>query len=378
MTRLWQTGIGILAAFMLVCGPSDTLLGKKTTQSPPTNSTQKVLPVKAVRVKKGDGRYRMDYPGVVLTNNESTLSFRVSGMIEELPIRVGQVLEKGQLIARLDNDHFVNAREQARAATRQAKARMQDARAECQRLTKLRSVRDISKQKLQHAETSAKAAEENFCIAQKRLAEVGRELGYTRLTAPFDGVVASKKVHAFQTVEAGQTIALMVDPSDLLFRVQLPTSLLSRRKEFHSFKCIFPALNGLQLEAKPHGIGPSALPPLHTFPLTVELGSATQHSLMPGTEGILRITAVTDASKNHILVPVSAITSDHNGSPKVWIADPKSGRAHPHPVTLGGLHQGMMVVTSGLSPGDRVITAGQTHLSPGRKITIVKPMSGSR
>ena len=380
MTKFWQTGLGILAAFILVCGGSETLLGKKTKQGSSTNSSQeskKALPVKAVQVKKANGKQHLDYPGVVLTDNQSELSFRVPGMIEEIPIKVGQILKKGQLLARLDNDHFLNAREQARAAKRQAKVRMLDARSEYQRLTNLLSHRDISKQKLQNAKTQAKTAEENYHIAQKRLAEAERQLGYTTLKAPFDGIVASKKVHSFQTIEAGQPIALMVDSSDLLFRVQLPTSLLPDKNNFQKFECVFPALNGLKIEAKLHGIGPSALPPMHTFPLTVELESGTKHPIMPGTDGILRITVARDSSKSRLLVPASAITSDHKGNPQVWTANPKSGQAHPRAVKLGGLHGGKMAIESGLSTGEWVITAGQTHLSPGRMIKIVKPTSKS-
>ncbi len=377
MTRFWQTGIGILAVVILVFGSADTMLGQKAKKGSATNSTQKALPVKAVQVEKANRKQCLKYPGVVITDNQSELSFRVSGKVEEVPIKVGQVLKKGQLIAQLEQSHFINAREQARAAKRQAKARMQDARSEYRRLKKLMSARDISKQKLQNAKTTAQSAEEDFHIAQRRLAEAERQLGYTTLKSPFGGIVASKKVHAFQTVEAGQPIALIVDPSDLLFRVQLPPSMLPLRNDLENFQCVFPALNGLKLEAKLHGLGPSALPPLRTFPLTVEIESAAKHPIMPGTEGILRITVASDAAKNRIRVPASAITSNHKGSPKVWIANPKSGRAQRRSVKLGEVQEGRVTVESGLSPGEWVITAGQSDLSSGRKVKIVKPMSGS-
>ncbi|MCA1742492.1 MAG: efflux RND transporter periplasmic adaptor subunit [Desulfovibrionales bacterium] len=380
MIRFWQIAMGILVAFIFICGSSNTLLGNKTKQGSTANSSQKAekaLLVKAVQVKKADGERHLDYPGIVLTDNQSELSFRVSGMIEDIPVKVGQVLKKGQLIATLDNNHYSNAREQARAAQRQARARMQDAQNEYQRLKKLKSARDISERKLQNAQTEAKTAEENYHIAQKRLAEVQRQLGYTSLKAPFDGIIASRKVHSFQTIEAGQPVVLMVDSSELHFQVQLPTSLFPIRNDFQKFECVFPALDGLKLPAKLHGMGPSALPPLRTFPLTVELESSAKHPIMPGTQGILHITAAQDASKSHILVPASAITSDHKGSPHVWIADPKSSQAHQRAVKLGGLHDGKMAVESGISPGEWVITAGQGHLSPGIKIKIVKPVSGS-
>jgi RND family efflux transporter MFP subunit len=366
---------------MLVCGSSDTVLGKEAKKGSATTATQeskKPLPVKAVQVKKADGKQHLDYPGMVLTDNQSKLSFRVSGMVEEFPVKVGQALKKGQLVARLDNDHFINAREQARAAKRRAEVRTRNASSEYQRLINLLSHRDISKQRLQNAKTQAKTAEEDFNIAQKRLAEAERQLSYTILKAPFDGIVASKKIHSFQTVRAGESIVLLVDSSDLLFRVQLPTSLLSRRDDFKKFECIFPALNGQKIEAKLHGVGPSALPPLRTFSLTVELDLTPKLPIMPGTEGILRITASSDTSQNLILVPASAVTGDYHGTPRVWIADPKSKRAHPQAVKLGGLHEGKMSVESGLSLGEWVITAGQAHLNPGQKIKIVKPISGSR
>jgi RND family efflux transporter MFP subunit len=333
------------------------------------------LPVKAVKIQERSGSHQIDFPGVIRANTQSALSFRVPGLINELPVKVGQRVQKGDLIARLDATHYENAVEQALAAQKQAAAQMHDAQSEYQRLQELWAKQDVSNKELQAADSAAETAEEAVHIAEKRLAEARRQLSYTRLEAPFNGIIAEKKVHAFQTVAIGQPVALLVDPTNMLFRVQLPTSLRPDIDFFKKYKCIFPALGNLEVDAELHGIGPSALPPIRTFPLTVRLFTTPAHPIMPGTVGNLRITMSDKETEDFFLLPASAVVSDHEGHSRVWIVDKKSGKTQPQDVEVEGLHKGKIAVKSGLKSGQWIITAGQTHLSPGRKVKIVNPFA---
>ena len=376
MARCGQAAMGILLAAVLFYGSGTPVLWAQASNATVHNATQP-LPVKAMQVKKINKQHQLAYPGVVFAKHQSTLSFRVPGMVEAIPVTTGQRMQKGQLVARLDSAHYHNAREQALAARRQANVRTQDAQAEYARLTKLASGRDISKQRLQSAQTTAKAAQETLHIAQQRLAEANRQLRHATLKAPFDGVVVSKQVHAFESVAAGEPVAVLVDPATLHFRAHLPANLRAEQAHFSTFTCEFPALNGLTLDAELHGIGPSAQPPLRTYSLEVNLPSVAKHPVMPGLEGILHITVSRDAAASQLRLPVSAIISDHSGAPHVWIANPKNGTAHKRSVQLGAVREGKMTVTSGITPGQWVITAGQHHLSPGQTIKIVTSQHGS-
>jgi RND family efflux transporter MFP subunit len=376
MKRLLKFGTTLVLFAVLVCcgaGGTDSK-GKQKTQaakSPPASG--KSLPVKAVQAQKSPTVYHLKFPGVIQANVESNLSFRVPGLIVELPIHIGDAVRKGDLIARLDRSDYESAVDQAKADRARALARKKDAEAHYDRLRKLWADQDVSADRLDAARASARAAEDELGVAIQRLAEARRRLEHATLTAPYDGIIADKQVHVFQRVAPGQAVALLVDPSSTRLRAQLPTSLLSQKPHFAAYQCTIPGLGDLTLQATLQGIGPSALPPIRTFPITVALTPPRGTVLLPGTEGILNITVKDPHAPDYALVPASAVVGNSKGESHVWTVDRKSGKAQPHRVAIEGLHNGKIALKSGLQAGEWVITAGQNRLSPGLAVHIVQP-----
>ena len=331
-----------------------------------------VLPVKAVEVKQAPPSFELNLPGVVQANVESTLSFRVPGTITEFPVKIGQEMRKGDLIARLDATHYENAVAQAEASRQEALANQQDASAQYGRVRKLWADQDMSTSQMDEARTSARTASQQVKIAGKQLAEARRELANSTLSAPYDGTVANKQVLNYQTVQAGQPVVLFVDTSSMQLRAQLPSSMLWEKDHFSDYKCVFPSLGGLTVDAQLKGIGPSALPPHRTYPVTVVITPPEGTPILPGTEGILRITVTNPGQADYTLVPATAVTSDHKGQSRIWTVDTKTGEAQPRPVEIEALHDGQIALRSGVQAGEWVITAGQNRLTPGRKVKIVK------
>lgn len=377
MKRLLQVVLAVLMGVaFLAWGGCKKDQGKGKPKGAVSHSApEAVLPVKAVQATRTPRSYHLKFPGVVQADTQSALSFRVPGLIVALPINIGQAVQKGDLIARLDRSDYQDAVDQARDAQDRARVRLEDEQKHYARIRKLWADQDVSTSQLDAARTAARTAEEELRIAAQRLAEAKRRLDHAQLTAPYDGIIADKHVHAFQRVGVGQSVALLMDPSSLRLRAQLPTSLIPKKDQFTHYECIFPGLGDLALKAELEGIGPSALPPIRTFPITVKLSPPAHMPILPGTEGILNITVTNPHPADEVFVPVSAVVSTPKGKSRVWVVDRKSDKVQPHPVEIEGLHNGKIACKSGIQAGQWVITAGHSRLSPGLEVHIVKPLS---
>ena len=377
MKRLLHVGLAMLMGVgLLSWGGCKKDQSKEKTKGPASHAGPGgLLPVKAEQAARIPRTYHLKFPGMVQAAVESTLSFRVPGLIVALPINIGQAVKKGDLIARLDMSDYQDAVDQARDDRARALARLQDEQKHYARVRKLWADQDVSTSQLDAARTAARTAEEELRIAVQRLSEAKRRLDHAKLSAPYDGIIADKHVHAFQRVGVGQSVALLVDPSSTQLRAQLPTSLIPKKDQFTQYECIFPGLGDLSLKAKLKGIGPSALPPIRTFPITVILSPPADMPILPGTEGVLNITVTDPHPPDEVFVPASAVVSTPKGESQVWVVDRKSGKARPHPVVIKGLHNGKIACKSGVQAGQWVITAGHSRLTPGLEVHIVAPLS---
>lgn len=371
MKRLYFPAVLILALLVfLAAGPAAA--GDKKDRSFVGQS--EVILVKAVKVELPPASVTRILPGVVRAETQSALSFRVPGLISELPVSVGQELKKGDLIARLETGDYENALVQARAALAQAQARQADARDQFNRVRKLWADQAVPTSDLDNARAANKSADEAVVMAKQQLDQAARQMKHTDLVAPFDGVVADKMVQAFQTIDAGMPVVLFVDTASLEVKAQLTPAMMRQRDRFDSYACVFPSLDGLRVPASLKGIGPGALPPARTYPIVARFSAPSGAPVLPGAEAILEINVTVPENQRLLLIPASAVVGGNGNATRVWIKDGEAAR--PVPVTVAGIHGGSMAVSSGISPGDWVITAGQSRLSPGTRIRIA-PESGT-
>ncbi|MBW1870400.1 MAG: efflux RND transporter periplasmic adaptor subunit [Deltaproteobacteria bacterium] len=312
---------------------------------PAGGGKEDVIPVKAIRVAPVSKTFVRRLPATLMTEVETRLAFRVSGRISSLPVEVGQVVKKGELIGLLDPRDFEDAAGETEAALDQAQARQKDAGLHLKRMQKLWANQDVDISQLDRSRADARSADDQVKMQKRQSNEARRRLSYTRLEAPFTGVIAQKKANLFVTVAAGQMVVLFVD--------------LSR-------------LNGLRLQATLEGIGPSALPPANTYPITVIIQTGPKTDLRPGMNGLLEITVKRATDDRYIQIPLSALATDPKGKTRVWVVDEKKGVVQPRQVVTGGLTKKGIEIKSGLSAGEWVVTAGLRQLRPGKRVMILK------
>ena len=331
-----------------------------------------MIPVKAMRVAPVSKTFVRRLPATLMTEVETRLAFRVSGRISSLPVEVGQVVKQGELIGLLDPRDFEDATGEAEAALAQAQARQKDAGLHLKRMQKLWADQDVDISQLDKTRADARSADDQVKMQQRQLNEARRRLAYTRLEAPYTGVIAQKEANLFVTVAAGQTVVLFVDLSRLKVRAQLSPSLIPEHNRYEEYSVVIPALNGLRLQATLQGIGPSALPPANTYPITVTIQTGPGTDLRPGMNGLLEITVKRATDDRYIQIPLSAVATDPKGNPTVWVVDEKKGVVQTRQVATGGLTLKGIEIKSGLSAGEWVVTAGLRQLSPGKRVMILK------
>jgi RND family efflux transporter MFP subunit len=346
--------------------------GDHNNKTVPPSGKNAVIYVKAIQVQPLSRTFVRRFPATLMTKVETRLAFRVPGRISQLPVAVGQVIQQGKLIALLDPKDFKDTAGEAEASLAQAQARRKDAALHLARIQKLWANQDVDISQLDKARADARASEDQVEIQKRELNEAGRRLSYTRLTAPYTGIVAQKDVNVFDTVSAGQTVVLFVDLSHLKARAQLSPTLLSERTRFDKFTFVIPALEGLRLPATLEGIGPSALPRANTYPITVMLQTGPETGLRPGMNGLLEITVRRHVNDRTIQIPLSAVSSDPKANSRVWVVDKKKGVVQDRRVELGNLTAQGIEVKKGLDTGEWVVTAGVRELRPGQRVLILK------
>ncbi len=360
----------------LMCWTLTVLFSPNNPASGDQASTKKkpesALPVKAIQVAPVSRTFIRKLPARVMTETETRLAFRVPGRIDRLPVTVGQAVEKGQLGASLDSRDFEDSAERAGAATSQAAARQKDADLHLERMQKLWANQDIDISQLDRARADARSSEDQVKMQQRELSEARRRLSYTRLTAPFTGFVAEKKVNPFDTVSAGQPVVFFVDLAHLKARAQLSPSLLPEAARFERYTLCIPALGDLRLPARLEGIGPAALPEANTYPITVTFDTGKRTDIRPGMNALLEITVGRRDSDRLIQIPAAAMDSDSKGNAVVWVINLKKGVVEQRSVSTGGLTQNGIEIKKGLHAGEWVVTAGLRNLAPGRKVILLK------
>jgi macrolide-specific efflux system membrane fusion protein len=173
--------------------------------------------LEAVRVSRRDIHTRVKATGLIrlMTGAEVRVGSRASGVVERLKVRVGDRVEKGQLLAVLDDQELVARRDQATAALDAAEAQLAFARSDLKRRHELSTFQLIAPGDLDLAERAFAVAEQQRAEAEATLTLARTQLDYSRIHSPISGVVGSVSTQEGETVSASLAAPTFVTLLDL-------------------------------------------------------------------------------------------------------------------------------------------------------------------
>lgn len=149
------------------------------------------------------------------------LGMAVSGVVRQVPVEAGMRVKKGDLLLELEQTPFATALTEARAALAQAAGVRKEARRDHLQTSELYDRGLISGVELENAQIKKEASEAAYLAAQARLQRAKYELSRSKLHAPFDGLVLSKRVEAGRTListQQAQTVLTFAAASEYLAR----------------------------------------------------------------------------------------------------------------------------------------------------------------
>ncbi len=288
------------------------------------------------------------FDGLVEAVHHSTISAQTSGEIVELPFDVNDYVPKDALIARIDDKQQKARLDQAIASEARARARLTEAESDFRRKKRLFERKTVSKAVYEAAETTLKTARAELELAQAQLAQAREQWEYTRVRAPFAGVMIERLVEIGEHVQVGTPLATGLSLEMLRVQVAVPAYYARRIRENPQARVQTP--DGSQwLESHDINLFPFADPLSHTFTARVQLPEG-QHGMYPG---LLVKVAFLVGREQALLIPDSTVLhrSEVTG---VYVVD-DAGRVHFRQLRIGrAAAGGMRVVLAGLEAGEAV------------------------
>lgn len=306
--------------------------------------------------------------GEVKPRYESDLSFRVAGKVLSRPVDVGASVKQGDTLATLDTQDYQNRLRSAEAEVSSAEATLINAQATEARQAKLlkdgwtpKATYDTALQNLQAAEARLKATRASLDLTRD-------QLSYTTLKADFDGVITAVGAEAGQNVNAGQMVIKLARPDDKDGVFNVAETALADISGSDPEVIVWPLSNPeLKVAGVVREISPVADPVTRTYTVKVTLNDAPPQ-LRFGMSISGRVKGSTAAA---VALPASALF-EKDGAPAVWVLEQQSSRLSLRPVTIAHYEANTVIVSSGLTKGDVVVTAGVNRLTAGQKVRLAE------
>jgi multidrug efflux system membrane fusion protein len=358
---------------LAICTVSLALLSACGQSEEPAKAVETIRPIKLMKVGGSLAGKTKKLPGTVRAADRVDLAFQVPGTLAEFPVKEGQIVKKGTLVARIDpRDYETNLRN-AEGTSAKAQAALAYAIAEYKRYVKVKETDPgaVSDSMVSLKRAAEKVARAELQSAKATVAAAKDQLEYTRLKAPFDGVIAQKYVDNYQEVQAKQAVLSLQNVTDVEVIIDVPELMITPiRKTLPRFYAEFTADPNRRFELRVKEFATQADSVTQTYRVVLVMPAPSGIRILPGMTVNVAIEFTEQAEAGaEILIPASAVFADDAGRPQVWVIDPNTMKAQRRAVTTGELSGGDSIrIVSGLNADETIAISGVSMLSEGQTV----------
>lgn len=344
------------------------LLTLNACSEPPAPKAKLVRPVKSQQVGFFTDSKSRTFTGTSRTDKVIDLSFRTSGVLSELNLKLGQEVKKGDLLAKLDNVQARLNYENAISARNSAQSQMRTAKSNLDRVRSLYEKGGSSLRDFETAKDSHKTAQQNYNSAVRTVDIQKDQVSFGVLYAPADGVISAVNVEINENVNMGSSIATLNSGSDMEIALGVPESVINFIRKDMPADITFASLAGQSFNGKVLEVSPTIDTNTATYPVTVVVADPS-NEVKSGMSANVNFKIAGNNVPEQLVVPANAVGEDANGrfvflltqNGENWTANKKT-------VQIGQLTANGFEILSGIQPGDRIATAGLQTLLDGQTV----------
>lgn len=312
--------------------------------------------------------------GEVVAGRESAVAARVGGIAQDVPIRVGDLVSEGDILARLDPEllEIELAQAEAQIAIAQAgisvsEARLDRAEKAFRRAETLRQNSTIAEAQLEERASDfaeARGAQQEALAriqaSQNALEQARYRLDNAVVRAPFDAVILDVATEVGQFIASGSQVATLIDTSALEIEANVPSRFVSALRSDQSVTATTDVGDTITLTLR--AVLPTEFAATRTRPVRFEIEDGTAAIAVGQT---VTLSVPVSAPRDVLVVPKDALVQAQGGW-SVFVNE--DGKAMPRTVEIGAALNNSFEVLSGLAEGDEVVVRGNERLRPGQEI----------
>ncbi len=301
--------------------------------------------------------------GAIQPEKKADLRAEISSVVLQVLKENGEKVKKGDLLVRLDDTSIRDSLNSAQESERAASQSLEQAQRQYERLKTLRSSGMASAQQVEDAEIKRNNNLSDLSAAKTRTVQARQQLQRTEIRAPFDGIVAERKVSNGDTAQIGKELIKVIDPASMRFEGLVSADMVSQVNVGQRVSFRINGYTGQSFNGIVKRINPEANP----ITRQVEVLVSFKGSDLPMVSGLYAEGQIEATSVATLMIPDAAIvrSGDRTSTWKI-----KDGVIRKVDVALGGRDQrrGDYVAKSGVSEGDVVLRNPTTTLKDGQKV----------
>ncbi|MCK0160981.1 efflux RND transporter periplasmic adaptor subunit [Allomuricauda sp. F6463D] len=356
----------IYKSFMLAVSLGFVLMGCGGNEKQAV-STAEAVPVTVADVDTGDSSTILAGSGQITAVNSTSLSTRMMGYVESLPVKIGQKVRKGDLLISINNVDLRAKKAQVEASIMEATAAFNNAKKDYERFQNLFNETSASQKELDDMTSRYEMAKARLEAANQMKNEVNSQFAYANIRAPFNGVVTNTYIDEGDMANPGVPLVSVEAPGKFEVVAKVAENNISSIKEGTKAQIQVKAIDTI-LTGKVSELSASAQNTGGQYLMKVLLDE-TEAKILSGMYATVRLeTDQNGNGKQIVTVPSTALV--HKGQLTGVYTLGQDNVALLRWLRLGENYGDEVEVLSGLSKGDQYIVSAEGKLYNGANVTI--------
>lgn len=334
---------------------------------------ERIRAVKTIVVAERASGQMRKFPGTVEPVDTASISFEVSGLVQEISVSAGDKVKRGEVLAFLDKQPFELNVESAKAALSRASADLKEKQSGYERQRRIQSQDPgaTSQKAVEQARAGYEGSRQSVSYNRAQLNLANRDLEKTELLAPFDGSVSDRNVEPFEEVRRGQPVLDLFVEGAMEVVVSVPENMIED---------VYTGLKGeVKLPNRPNDTYQAVVSEVgsvagdaNAFTVKANINNAGEH-VRPGMTAELRLLFSREEEQSAYLVPLQALVPGTDKADRnLYLFEAETSTVHKTAVESKGIVGDQVVITQGITPGDVVVVAGVSFLRDGQAVKLMK------